>query len=112
MLQLEMLDVGDFPFRRTQVWHPLLRLGTVDPEIGLGHGPAEWLNGGETTLHIPFSPQLASIRFTDLELGQVLATIDVRPAVLKFCGEHPEDESCQSVNEPPGVAFVPVIRGK
>ena len=112
MLQLEMLDVGDFTFRRTQVWHPLLRLGTVDPEIGLGHGPAEWLNGGQTTLHIPFSPQLASIRFTDLELGQVLATIDVRPVVLKFCAEHPEDESCQSVNEPPGVAFVPVIRGK
>ena len=112
MLQLELLDIGDFPYRRIQVWHPLLLLGTVDPEIGLAHGPAKWLTGGQAVLHVPFSSQLAAIRITDLELGQVMGTVNLRPTVLKFCEEHPGDSECEEVNAPPATVLLPMITGK
>lgn len=112
MLQLDMLNVAQFPFRRIHLWNPLLVLGTLDPEIGLPHGPARWLNEVSTEIHIPFSPYLAAIRITDIESGQELGTFDVSSAIEKFCGEHTNDEECLIRNEQPKFSYLPMIRSK
>ncbi len=110
MLKLELLNAGWSPFAQVKAWNPLLVLGTLDPEIGLPHGPAVWLDEVMTEIPVRFSPYLAFIRISDLELGQTLATIDVRPAIQKFCAEHTEDEDCKLIAEQPEFIFVPVIR--
>lgn len=112
MLQVDMLTSAGLTFRRFNLWNPLLRLGTYDPEVQQPHGPAEWLDETESTMFVPFAPELYAVRITDLELNQVLATVNVRPAIRAFCAEHEEDEDCGVVNNPPGITYIPFTRGK
>ncbi len=112
MLRLEMLNASRLPFRLLDFWNPLLVLGTLDPEFQVPHGPARWLDEVSTQLHIPFSPYLAAVRITDLESGADLGTVDVSPAIDKFCAEHPQDNECRIRNEQPKFSYLPMIRSK
>jgi hypothetical protein len=80
-------------------------IATWDPRLARSYGQGFTrpdVDGGEIArmqpvadalIPVPFSPDLAAVRFTDPS-GHVFGSIDVVPVVGSFCQQHPDDADC------------------
>lgn len=113
ILNLQAFDGSGVALFQFSSWHPLLRLGTFDlvdnPQPTIIHGPAVWGSAAKSAFLLPFSPALHTLTITDLELGQELVTVDLRPAILDFCAVHADDADCQIIAHEPVWLYMPNV---
>jgi len=85
LILLELLDHQDNVIAKQNAWHPLW---IRNWDLG-GTESGDVLPAGPGTFFVPLSETLASVRISDIELGQVLLTVDVSAEVLAYCAATP-----------------------
>lgn len=99
LLRVDLFDPRDQLIDQFYEWHPLLLAGTVEVlgEFSVDHNPVEWLDEGNGRFLLPFSPDLAKMEITDIELEQSLIAIDLVPTIQEFCEAHSSDPDCDAM---------------
>ena len=94
LLLVELFDDAGAFFAEFNAWHPLWAFAeNADGSPGLSILPSA--NG---RFVLPFHPDLATMKVTDVPLNQELIEVDLTPAIRSFCEENPTDPDCDISN--------------
>lgn len=81
LILLELLDHNSQVIAEHNAWHPLWESQWDENEVESGNV----LPSGPGLFLVPLSETLAAVRISDIELDQVLLTVDVLSAVTAYC---------------------------
>jgi len=90
LILLELLDANDNVIASQFDWHPLWTREWDDE--GSESGPVD--DSGTGTFYVPFDPNLAAVRISDVKLDMELMTVDVSVPVDAYCASVPVPAVC------------------
>lgn len=89
---VEVVDLNGATLHEYTTWDPVLARGYD----GTLHGETV-LPYANAALIFPLSTRAELVTLTDLRLGQVVATVDLRVPIVDWCNQNPEEPACIEV---------------